>query len=91
MSRLALVFAAAGLVFAATGCANPQESMVPFVAVAGNYSLLAAPAAKPEVCPNCRGTGKVGDGRIFVPCPVCQTPQKQRPETCKTGTCDTRR
>jgi hypothetical protein len=27
-----------------------------------------APSGK---CENCNGTGKIGDGRVFVPCPVC--------------------
>ena len=31
------------------------------------------PAPKPvgEACENCKGTGKVGDGRVSVVCPVC--------------------
>lgn len=34
----------------------------------------AAPAPEPSPtgeCDNCNGTGKLGDGTIFVPCPVC--------------------
>lgn len=27
---------------------------------------------KPAVCENCNGTGKVGDGRVSVVCPVCR-------------------
>ena len=30
------------------------------------------PDVNPAVCENCGGTGKVGDGRVFVPCPVCK-------------------
>lgn len=30
------------------------------------------PPAPPNVCENCGGTGKLGDGRITVPCPVCK-------------------
>ncbi len=29
------------------------------------------PTPGPTKCDNCNGTGKVGDGRVFVPCPVC--------------------
>lgn len=25
----------------------------------------------PTKCDNCNGTGKLGDGRVFTPCPVC--------------------
>lgn len=34
-----------------------------------------APLPTPQpgnVCPNCRGTGKIGDGTVFVTCPVCK-------------------
>jgi hypothetical protein len=34
-----------------------------------------APAPTPpsgEACENCGGTGKLGDGRISVPCPICK-------------------
>ena len=30
------------------------------------------PPPRPEVCENCNGTGKVGDGRVSVTCPVCK-------------------
>ena len=35
--------------------------------------LRAAPDATPksDKCENCRGTGKLGDGKIIVTCPVC--------------------
>lgn len=29
------------------------------------------PGPKPGVCENCGGTGRLGDGRVSVPCPVC--------------------
>ena len=29
------------------------------------------PAPGPTKCDNCNGTGRVGDGRVSVPCPVC--------------------
>ena len=31
-----------------------------------------APAPKSDKCENCDGTGKIGDGRIVMPCPVCK-------------------
>lgn len=45
-----------------------------------------APAPKPTPdgkCGNCLGTGKIGDGRIILPCPVCKGTGK----ACKDGTC----
>jgi len=31
-----------------------------------------APAPASDKCENCDGTGKVGDGRIVMTCPVCK-------------------
>ena len=31
-----------------------------------------APAPKSDTCDNCDGTGKIGDGRIVMNCPVCK-------------------
>jgi DnaJ-class molecular chaperone len=31
-----------------------------------------APAPKSDTCDNCDGTGKIGDGRIVMTCPVCK-------------------
>jgi hypothetical protein len=41
------------------------------VAEATNSTPAPAPQPKPGVCPNCNGTGKVGDGTIMVPCAEC--------------------
>ncbi len=30
------------------------------------------PAPKSDVCENCDGTGKIGDGRIVMQCPACK-------------------
>ena len=30
-----------------------------------------APDAPSKECTNCNGTGKIGDGRIVMPCPEC--------------------
>jgi hypothetical protein len=36
-------------------------------------SRAAPPAPAPDAgrCENCNGTGKIGDGRIVMPCPEC--------------------
>lgn len=90
LSALGSVFAVAGSVLSTAGCTPQREDMRAFVAVAGRYSLMAAELQpeENEVCKNCGGTGRVGDGKIFVPCPVCQ-PNGGQP--CLTGTCATRR
>jgi DnaJ-class molecular chaperone len=31
-----------------------------------------APAPTSDTCDNCDGTGKIGDGRIVMTCPVCK-------------------
>jgi DnaJ-class molecular chaperone len=31
-----------------------------------------APAPASDTCDNCDGTGKIGDGRIVMTCPVCK-------------------
>lgn len=31
-----------------------------------------APAPASDKCQNCDGTGKIGDGRIVLQCPVCK-------------------
>ena len=31
-----------------------------------------APAPVSDACTNCNGTGKIGDGKIVMPCPVCK-------------------
>ncbi len=36
------------------------------------------PAPKSDVCENCDGTGKIGDGRIVMECPVCKGTGKSR-------------
>lgn len=38
------------------------------------------PEPKPDdaKCTNCNGTGKVGDGRVWVKCPVCDGTGKRK-------------
>lgn len=77
----------------AAGClsvAGPVGDLRPFVATAGAYSVAspAAPKPKPAVCATCGGTGRLGDGRVFVPCPDCT--QKQEKPTCQGPTCTVR-
>lgn len=56
-----------------SGCSSASADMRPFVAVAGRYSLMAAPKTKPKatVCENCRGLGYLTDGKIRSTCPAC--------------------
>ena len=74
MSRLVAALMFASL---ASGCvAFPRRDLQPFVSAAGAYSLMksgsSAPEPTPKACANCRGAGKVGDGKVFVVCPVCK-------------------
>lgn len=80
MCRLAIIVT----LLAVAGCSQSgggSGDLRPFVAVAGKYSLLAAPPKKPSVCETCNGTGRVGDGRVWVPCPACAA------KACVSGTC----
>jgi hypothetical protein len=87
MCRLAL------LAVLVAGC-SPQAApdLRPLVAVSAKYSLLAVvtPAPSPDdgICKTCRGTGKVGDGRVSVTCAACGGTGKTPPE-CKDGKCPT--
>ena len=49
----------------------------------------AAGPAKPvsDACDNCNGTGKVGDGRIVMTCPVCKGTGKKAKAACVDGRC----
>jgi DnaJ-class molecular chaperone len=48
-----------------------------------------APAPKSDVCENCDGTGKIGDGRIVMQCPVCKGTGKKpkSAQPCPDGKC----
>jgi DnaJ-class molecular chaperone len=39
-----------------------------------------APAPASDKCENCDGTGKIGDGRIVMNCPVCKGTGKKVPK-----------
>lgn len=47
------------------------------------------PAPASDKCENCDGTGKIGDGRIVMTCPVCKGTGKKLKSvlTCKDGKC----
>jgi hypothetical protein len=75
MWRWLLVFT-----FAAIGCVAtlPSDpSISADLAVETARMILASRAAPPAPtpdsgrCDNCNGTGKIGDGRIVMPCPEC--------------------
>ena len=40
---------------------------------------------KPDVCPDCNGTGKVGDGRVFTDCLTCQDDSADKPQKVKVS------
>lgn len=46
-----------------------------------------SPAPASDACENCNGTGKIGDGRIVMPCPACKGTGKTPKVACLTGTC----
>jgi DnaJ-class molecular chaperone len=47
-----------------------------------------APAPKSDTCDNCDGTGKIGDGRIVMTCPVCKgTGKRAKSVLCTSGSC----
>lgn len=65
-----------GALVVTVGCGHAQpQNLQPVVAVYGCYTMLTAPVS-PDApvegrCENCSGTGKIGDGRVMVDCPVC--------------------
>ena len=42
-----------------------------------------APTPVSDKCDNCDGTGKIGDGRIVMTCPVCKGTGKKLVSVCK--------
>lgn len=49
-----------------------------------------APAPASDQCDNCDGTGKIGDGRIVMTCPVCKGTGKKAKSVlapCTSGSC----
>ena len=49
-----------------------------------------APAPAGDQCDNCDGTGKIGDGRIVMTCPVCKGTGKKAKSVlapCTSGSC----
>ena len=49
-----------------------------------------APAPASDQCDNCDGTGRIGDGRIVMTCPVCKGTGKKAKSVlapCTSGSC----
>lgn len=42
-----------------------------------------APVPASDECENCDGTGKIGDGKIVMTCPVCRGTGKKLVSVCK--------
>ncbi len=69
---------------------RPLAAAVLAVQEASNPTALILPSptptpAHPLLCSNCNGTGRLGDGRVMVPCPICEgrgtVGAAQRPKT----------
>lgn len=60
-------------------------------AMAVRLSQEMAPAPASDACENCDGTGKIGDGRIVMTCPVCKGTGKKAKSVlakpCTSGSC----
>ena len=74
---LCLLFFAPASMWAAD-VKTPQEYYIGVVAAEAAYTTLLPstpdkPAPKPgDPCPNCNGTGKLGDGTVMKTCPDCK-------------------
>ena len=79
------------------GCNAPADTKVlePFIAAAGQYSVMASSSPPPPqvvggVCEACFGRGFVGDGVVKTKCLRCDgTGKKKATATpnCKDGSC----
>ena len=77
MFRWLIVFTVAAIGCVATLPSDPSISAD--LAVETARMVIASRAAPPDAtptpdagrCDNCNGTGKIGDGRIVMPCPEC--------------------
>ena len=74
--RLTALVATLGVIVSTVGCSTESpQNLQPMVAVYGCYTMMLTPVSPdgpgPGKCENCSGTGKVGDGRVMVDCPVC--------------------
>ena len=49
-----------------------------FVTVRNRLRPEPTPTPIGDACENCNGTGKVGDGRVFVKCPECAGTGKRK-------------
>lgn len=58
------------------------------MAVRLQAEIAPSPAPASDKCENCGGTGKIGDGRIVMTCPVCKgTGKKTNATPCTSGSC----
>jgi len=74
------------------GCVSRPDDAAITADLAGETAPLVLamrqqPAPASDKCENCDGTGKIGDGRIVMTCPVCKGTGKKLKSvlTCKDG------
>jgi hypothetical protein len=97
-SRYVLCIVAASLCVA--GCSSSRDVRTPVADAVFELALVTAtaesapapdpnPNPKPSVCPDCNGTGQVGDGTIFAKCLRCDGTGRipQRPAPASDAAC----
>lgn len=92
--RTATIVAGAFVLASAIQGVPVSHSITADIACETARELVRLNTAKPDKptgdkCENCNGTGKTGDGRIVMTCPVCNGTGK-KPKTahpCKSGKC----
>lgn len=53
------------------------------IAIEAALDEFRKPTEPEGVCENCRGTGKIGDGRVVYDCPACGGDGVKECKTCK--------
>lgn len=69
---------------------KPLAASIIAVELAKRPNPAPSPAPpKTEICDNCNGTGKLGDGTVFVKCPECDGTGKKKTQTNYVEYCPT--
>lgn len=75
----------AAAVFASTALLVPDDAEVSAeIAIEAALDQFRDTEQPKSQCSNCRGTGKIGDGRVTYECPVCKGTGKS---ACESGSC----